>query len=393
MWYRDISLHCCSVTVKVNFNQLVNKLIYFEKMSYLSESHKIEILMMIGYGDRSRTQLEVVHLFRQKYPDLPPISQGTVSKIERRFLEVGHVRDVPRQRPSKIDENTQLNVLLAMEENPVTAARRVARVNSIHHKSVLKILKSANKRPYKMQPVQELLEDDADRRVQFCELMMNAIDENRISSEWILFSDEATFTLNGHVNKQNCRYWSDENPHWVRETNTQYPEKTNVWAGIIGRQVIGPIFFDDTLTGERYLEFLEHELVPALRALYPSQLDPDLYDERIWMQQDGAPPHYARNVRQYLDDNFPNRWIGRRGAIEWPARSPDLTPLDFFLWGHLKSQIYVSKPENVEELKERIRQEIRQISPEVLENVRNEFYYRLGLCQQVNGAHFEHLIH
>jgi hypothetical protein len=53
--------------------------------------------------------------------------------------------------------------------------------------------------------------------------------------------------------------------------------------------------------------------------------------------RNGAPPHYVLGVRTYLDEQFPGRWIGRRGPTEWPARSPDLSPLDFYLWGHLKA--------------------------------------------------------
>jgi hypothetical protein len=62
--------------------------------------------------------------------------------------------------------------------------------------------------------------------------------------------------------------------------------------------------------------------------------------ERFYLQQDGAPPHYHRNVRVYLDDTLPRRWIGRRGAIEYPLRSPFLTPLYFYLWGTLKDEVY-----------------------------------------------------
>lgn len=132
--------------------------------------------------------------------------------------------------------------------------------------------------------------------------------------------------------------------------------------------------------------------MPVLRHLFPNPLDPNLTDERLWFQQDGAPPHYAAIVRQYLDRIFPGRWIGRRGAIEWPARSPDLTPLDFFLWGHLKSRVYIQKPNNIEDLKERIREEIRNITPEMLHNVRDETYHRLGCCQHLNGTHIEQLL-
>ena len=56
--------------------------------------------------------------------------------------------------------------------------------------------------------------------------------------------------------------------------------------------------------------------------------------------QDGAPAHFSRVAREFLNNNYTNRWIGRRGPIAWPARSPDLNPLDFYLWGHLKTIVY-----------------------------------------------------
>ncbi|ERL96003.1 hypothetical protein D910_00787 [Dendroctonus ponderosae] len=52
----------------------------------------------------------------------------------------------------------------------------------------------------------------------------------------------------------------------------------------------------------------------------------------MWLQLDGAPPHYYCEVWQFLNADFQNRWIGRNGFENWPPRSPDLTPLDFFLW-------------------------------------------------------------
>ncbi|KAJ8945371.1 hypothetical protein NQ318_007017, partial [Aromia moschata] len=142
---------------------------YFKlvKMSYLTESLKIEILMMIGYGDRARTQCEVVRLFRETHPDLPPLNQGTISKIEAQYREMGHVRKVPSKRQAVVDDDTKLNLLLALEENPIAPARQLARDSNLNHKTVLKILKYEKKRPYKMQVVQELLEDDPDRRVIF----------------------------------------------------------------------------------------------------------------------------------------------------------------------------------------------------------------------------------
>jgi hypothetical protein len=64
----------------------------------------------------------------------------------------------------------------------------------------------------------------------------------------------------------------------------------------------------------------------------------------VHSSNDGAPPQYHRHVGAYLDDTLPGRWIGRRGAIECPPRSPDFTPRDLYLWGTLKDEVYRQKP-------------------------------------------------
>ncbi|KAJ8933119.1 hypothetical protein NQ318_003037 [Aromia moschata] len=69
---------------------------------------------MIGYGDRAQTQCEVV------------LNQGTISKIEAQYREMGHVRKVPSKRQAVVDDDTKLNLLLALEENTITPARQLA---------------------------------------------------------------------------------------------------------------------------------------------------------------------------------------------------------------------------------------------------------------------------
>jgi hypothetical protein len=41
----------------------------------------------------------------------------------------------------------------------------------------------------------------------------------------------------------------------------------------------------------------------------------------------------ARVVIQHLNNTFVGRWIDRGGPINWPPRSPDLTPLEYRFWG------------------------------------------------------------
>ena len=64
----------------------------------------------------------------------------------------------------------------------------------------------------------------------------------------------------------------------------------------------------------------------------------------LWWAQDGAPVHGLIEVRGRLNGVFGNdRVIGLGHNVEWPPRSPDLTPCDFFLWGYLKGK---ESPEN-----------------------------------------------
>lgn len=357
----------------------------------LSEIERIEILMMFGWGDRRRHLDEVCELFNNTHPERQAITKSTVSKIVKKFHEHGTVKDLPRTGRPKLDDNIKLDVLLSYNENPHLSTHQVALDLNVCQSSVKKILHKEKYHPYKIRLIHELNEDDYDRRLQFCENMQERCNMDPLFCANVLFSDEATFFLNGTVNRQNCRYWSKENPHWAQVAHTQHPEKVNVWAGIFQDQIVGPYFFDENLTGQMYLDFLQVELIPALAQRYPGD-EPDTPALTMWFQQDGAPPHYALAVRQYLNEIFPNRWIGRRGPIEWPARSPDLTPLDYFLWGYLKSKVYFNRPPNIEALKNRIRDEIRQIPPFFIRNVQEEFMDRLGYCQEVNGQQFQHLL-
>lgn len=361
-------------------------------MPKLSEKQRIEILIMIGCGDKMRSQLEVCEMFNNVYPD-QQITQSTVSKIYHKFEETGSVKDVQRSgRPKKLNNYSGREIMLDLRENPINSMRKLAQHHDVSKSIIHRYVKKQKWSPFKVHEVQELLPDDPGRRVQFCEAMSNIINENPNFLHNVIFSDEATFYLHGTVNRQTTRYWSDINPHWTQETHSQRPQKINVWAGIIGDRILGPYFFEENVNGDVYLNFLQFELLPVLIVLFPHDDEPNLVHERIWFQQDGAPAHYAVNVRRFLDETFPNRWIGRRGAVEWPPRSPDITPLDFYLWGYLKSRVYVNRPGSIEELKIRITEVIREIPPDTISSSVNAVRDRIGYCQVQNGGHFEQLL-
>ena len=75
--------------------------------------------------------------------------------------------------------------------------------------------------------------------------------------------------------------------------------------------------------------------------------------------------------------------------LKWPPRSPDPTPCDFFLWGYVKSLVYVAPlPANVNELKQRITIALKTVTQDMLHRVWED---RLDVCRVTGGAHIEHL--
>ncbi|GFY02113.1 putative DD41D transposase [Trichonephila clavipes] len=181
----------------------------------------------------------------------------------------------------------------------------------------------------------------------------------------ILFSDEAHFWLNGYVNKQNCRIWSEANPQVCVKTPL-HPEKLTVCCALWAGGIIGPYFFKNdedhnvTVNGDRYTAMIANFFIPELN-------NHDV--QKLWFQQDGATCHTARATIDLLKDTFGDRLISRFGPVNWPPRSCDLTPLDYFLWGYVKSLVYADKPQTLDHLEDNIRRVIADIRPQMLEKV------------------------
>lgn len=153
--------------------------------------------------------------------------------------------------------------------------------------------------------------------------------------------------------------------------------------GIGYHGVVGPFFFDGNVNGARYLEMLSDRVLPVLRQ-WPNFED-------LVLVQDGASAHWTLAVRGFLNENLPGGWIGRDSPfICWPPRSPDLTPMDFFVWGHLKGRLYRGHPfPSLQVLRARIEEEARAIPLNMIRSALNEFWNRLLVCEERTGLSVE----
>ncbi|GFV28642.1 integrase catalytic domain-containing protein [Trichonephila clavipes] len=154
-------------------------------------------------------------------------------------------------------------------------------------------------------------QNDHQARRRFVEWAQNEIAVVPDFHKRILFSDEAHFWLNGYVNKQNCRIWSEANPQVHVETPL-HPEKLTVWCALWAGGIIGPYFFKNdeghnvTVNGDRYRVMITNFFIHELN-------NHDV--QELWFQQDGATCHTARATIDLLKETFGDRLISRFGPV------------------------------------------------------------------------------
>jgi len=121
---------------------------------------------------------------------------------------------------------------------------------------------------------------------------------------------------------------------------------------------------------------------------FVNQLD----DEKLsigYFQQDGATFHISHASMAEIQSFFGDRVISK-GL--WTPRSSDLTPPDYFLWGHLKGRVYQNKPRSIDALKANITEEIQAVTADVLARTFQNIARRVQSCLDANGGHFQHML-
>jgi len=201
-------------------------------------------------------------------------------------------------------------------------------------------------KPYGIQMVQQLSDENHRRRLDFCLQLQDLMSSDDHFLEKVQFSDEATFYVSGAVKHRNVRIWGSENPHAYVENQHDSP-KVNVVCAISSQKVYGPFFFaEETVTGMTYLDMLQLWLMPQLQTY-----------RRSYSSKTEVPPTSTLRFVKYLNTVLPGRWIGRTSGNDqplmlWPPRSPDITPCDFFLWGYVKDRVFAPPlPRDLADLK------------------------------------------
>lgn len=350
-----------------------------DRFSNSDKYQMLECFILCGRNDELAAEM-----YLDRYPERRQPEKSIFRRLRDNLINNGSfVKPKGRRR----NENNENIVLQAVVENPRTSLREIENTLGVARSTAGSILKRAKFKPYRERASQGLQNGDEIRRTQFCHWFIEKHIVNPYFFKKILWSDESRFTNCGMFNRKNTIFWSDENPHLVRGIRQQVRWGFNVWISVIDTHVIGPFFFNENLNSERYLELLLTHIAEGIEEL------PLATCQNMYFQQDGAPPHNALLVTNYLNNEYHNNWIGNRGPIGWPARSPDLTPLDFFVWGHLKNKVYSRSYESVEELRQAVEEAVNGMTPDMVRQSCEAVLTRCRLCVRMNGGLFEQWLH
>lgn len=344
------------------------------KMSSVEELTTSEKVWIVSFSIINESCTKAATAFQQKFNKMAP-PRTTISSWKKKMLETGSLHDRPRSGRPLTDKNQE--IISIIEEDDRKSQRSVAHEARCSQSTVQRVLKREGFKPYKFQWVQALNEEDYDRRLEFCQWVQL---QSLRTVRKIIFSDECTFYLHGHVNKHNIFYYSQQNKHRILEQPIKSAGIT-VWAALSYDLGICFYIMQETLTKERYVEILQNKLLPFL----------DNSQEHLF-QHDGAPPHFSIIARQWLDHHMPQRWIGRRGAHEWPPRSPDLSMLDFWLWSYVKDAVYSQSYTTLSELVTAIELVLTNLNLQMVRKCYGEFLERVNMCINQDGGHIEQFL-
>lgn len=187
---------------------------------------------------------KAVKAFNEKHSGRISVSRRTLQELYKKFQDTGSVCNKPpsyRPRPATGTE-ASCTILDKVKQSPTSSIRHLAQECNTSVASVHRVLKRNGFHPYKEKRLQTLQPTDPVSRLQFCTWYLEHLET------WnTLWTDEAIFHVDGSVFKRH--FWDVENPRRFNACKTLHSPKVMVWAGIWGRRLIGPYFFDNNVTG------------------------------------------------------------------------------------------------------------------------------------------------
>lgn len=221
------------------------------------------------------------------------------------------------------------------------------------------------------------------KRLERCQKILNrlkGIDAGKV----IVFSDEKNFTVDAHVNRMNDRYIGKDVKSTPSEITfagrSKFPAKA-MMLGIVcsDGMALPPFWVDGSMNVKKYKNLLVYHIIPTLNSMYGE-------GNWIWTQA-GAPCHTAKAIQSYLDNKLGSRGFWSKAL--WPPNSPNLNPLDFFVWQHVETKASATPHKSVSALKAAVTTAWMKMSEEDVQKACGSFRHRVEACIGAEDGVFE----
>jgi len=279
----------------------------------------------------------------------------------------------------KLTDEFLADLATEIEANPTNSMRKTAKALNISEKSIRTAVRMLGAHSYVRRRRQLLTKKTKEARLARGKKLLNFL-KKKDSSTVLVFSDKKNWTVDQSRNARNDRYLAYSVEEVPPINQTKHPASA-MMLGVVasdGRRM-PPFWFPKGLRvgSKEYLDVLKSAVKPWLDANYPD-------GNYVW-QQDGAPGHkaiVAQNwCKEHLAQFWPSDW--------WPPSSPDLSPLDYGIWGYVESKACATPHASVEALKSSIEKEWTDMSMDYVIKVCKAFRPRLEAMIEAEGGHFE----
>jgi len=98
------------------------------------------------------------------------------------------------------------------------------------------------------------------------------------------------------------------------------------------------------------------------------------------------------DINDWIRKKILNVVISKGGDIPWPAFSSDLSVCDYFLRGYLQCKVYLTKPRDIDELKNAIKEEIIATPNNMVRKAMSTLRDRLEQCRRDGGTHLRYVL-
>lgn len=313
------------------------------------------------------------------------VSKKTIYKVKNVYGASGNFNDKTRSgRPRSVRSEAFIeSVQTKIKENPRTNIRSLAKDLKVDKMAVSRTVRfDLGMKSRAVTKVQGLTTTQREKRLKRCKALLNKMKkgENGV----LVFSDEKIFTVDAVSNSRSLRYIakspSDVDPSIKFTGRTKHP----AWAmmlGIVGSdgKAFPPVWIQETLSTPQYKSILSRKVFPILNATYG-------VGNWVWTQ-DGAPCHTSNATQKYLEAKLGSKGFWSKEL--WPPNSPNLNPLDYYVWSAIERKACRTYHKNVGELKASVEAEWASMDEATLRKVCSKFRSRLEACIKAEGGIFE----